>query len=59
MPGFHQEALVPLDSETHGAEDVGIYARGPGASLLTGVVEQNTIFHVMDHAAALSKKARR
>lgn len=59
VPGYHQEALVPLDSETHGAEDVGIYARGPGASLLTGVVEQNTIFHVMDHAAALSKKARR
>ncbi|MDO5638365.1 MAG: alkaline phosphatase [Neisseria sp.] len=59
MPGFHQEALVPLDSETHGAEDVGIYASGPGAALLTGVVEQNTIFHVMDHAAGLSKKARR
>ncbi|MFZ5656162.1 MAG: alkaline phosphatase [Pseudomonadota bacterium] len=45
--GFLQEATVPLDSETHAAEDVAIYARGPGAHAFQGVVEQNTIFHVM------------
>jgi alkaline phosphatase len=38
---------VPLESETHAAEDVAIYARGPGAHAFQGVVEQNTIFHVM------------
>ncbi|MCA0893390.1 alkaline phosphatase [Microbulbifer agarilyticus] len=52
-PGFHQESLVPLDSETHGGEDVGVWARGPGAHLLTGTKEQNVIFHVMVHAGGL------
>ncbi|AQQ69140.1 alkaline phosphatase [Microbulbifer agarilyticus] len=51
--GFHQESLVPLDSETHGGEDVGVWARGPGAHLLTGTKEQNVIFHVMVHAGGL------
>lgn len=46
-PGYHQEALIPRHSETHGGEDVGIYATGPGAQWLTGVNEQNLIFHVM------------
>jgi len=46
-PGYHQEALIPRHSETHGGEDVGIYATGPGAQWLTGVNEQNIIFHVM------------
>ena len=44
---FLQEATVPMESETHAAEDVGIYARGPGAHAFQGVVEQNVIFHVM------------
>lgn len=44
---FLQEAAVPLASETHAAEDVGIYAQGPGAHAFQGVVEQNVIFHVM------------
>ncbi len=29
-PDFIQPALVPLKSETHGGEDLGIYAIGPG-----------------------------
>jgi alkaline phosphatase len=45
-PGFHQEAHVPLESETHSAEDVSIYARGVGAELVSGVNEQNLIFHI-------------
>ena len=57
--GFHQEALVPLDSETHGGEDVGIYAQGPGAHLVSGVHEQSVIFHIMNHAGNLSEKASR
>lgn len=56
-PGFHQEALVPLGSETHAGEDVGIYAIGPGASLVSGTNEQSVIFHVMDFAADLVGKA--
>ena len=56
-PGYHQEALIPLSSETHGGEDVAVYASGPGASLVSGVNEQNVIFHVMDRAARLSERA--
>lgn len=55
--GFHQEALVPLGSETHAGEDVAIFARGPGASLIQGTVEQNHIFHVMNYAGDLVNKA--
>ena len=47
---FLQEASVPLESETHGGEDVGIWARGPKAYLVRGSREQNWIFHVMREA---------
>ena len=55
--GYHQEALIPRSSETHGGEDVAIYASGPGAPLVSGVNEQNVIFHVMNRAASLTEKA--
>jgi alkaline phosphatase len=55
--GFHQEALVPLGSETHAGEDVAIFASGPGSHLIQGTVEQNHIFHVMNHAINLVEKA--
>ena len=58
-PGFHQEALIPLGSETHAGEDVGVYAQGPGAHLVTGTNEQNLIFHVMDYAADLVASAEK
>ena len=51
--GFHQEALVPLSSETHAGEDVAIYAGGPMAHLFKGTMEQNTIYHVMKRALGL------
>jgi len=50
-PDYMQESEVPMPSETHGGEDVAIYARGPQAHLIRGVMEQNAIYHVM--AAAL------
>ncbi len=56
-PGFHQESLVPLGSETHAGEDVGVYAMGPGAHLVTGTNEQSFLFHVMDFAADFVKTA--
>jgi alkaline phosphatase len=49
-PGFHQEALVPLEYETHGGEDVAIYAGGPQSHLFRGTMEQHTIYHVMRRA---------
>lgn len=47
---YLQQALVPTMSETHSGEDVAVFARGPWAHLFGGVIEQNVIFHVMNHA---------
>lgn len=55
--GFHQEALVPLSSETHSGEDVAVFASGPGAHLVNGNYEQSLLFHVMDFSADLVTKA--
>lgn len=52
-PGYHQDALVPLSAETHGGEDVAVYAIGPGAAAVSGVNEQNLLFHVITRAAGL------
>lgn len=49
-PDYLQEALVPLKSETHGGEDVGIWARGPGSDAFRGTLEQNVIYHVVVQA---------
>ena len=51
--GFHQEALIPLSSETHSGEDISLHAQGPGSQLVQGVVEQNMVFHVMEQALDL------
>ena len=46
-PDYMQESVVPLSNETHGGEDVGIWARGPGSEAVRGSLEQNAIFHVL------------
>lgn len=56
--GYHQEALVPLSSETHAGEDVPVYASGPGAYLVSGTLEQNVLFHVMAAISGLIPAAR-
>ncbi|XP_029003532.1 intestinal-type alkaline phosphatase [Betta splendens] len=50
---YLQQAPVPLDSETHGIEDVAIFAKGPMSHLYHGVQEQSYIAHVMAFAACL------
>lgn len=54
---YRQQATIPSPSESHGGQDVTIYATGPRAYLLGGVVEQNYIFHVIDDALSLRKRA--
>ncbi len=54
---YRQQALIPMAYETHGGQDVTIYASGPRAYLLSGVVEQNYIFHVINDALALTSRA--
>ena len=53
---YLQEAIIPLSAETHGAEDVAIFAGGPKAYLFHGVIEQNVIYHVMADALELTRK---
>ncbi|KAJ8923111.1 hypothetical protein NQ315_001664 [Exocentrus adspersus] len=52
--GFKWPSTSPLKSETHGADDVGIFARGPWAHLFTGVMEENVIPHLIAFAACVS-----
>ncbi|XP_004389568.1 intestinal-type alkaline phosphatase isoform X1 [Trichechus manatus latirostris] len=53
LPDYKQQAAVPLSSETHGGEDVALFARGPQAHLVHGVQEQSFVAHVMAFAACL------
>jgi alkaline phosphatase len=46
-PDFLQEATVPLKDETHGGEDVPVYAAGAGAAAFRGSLEQHVLFHLM------------
>ncbi|MEJ5206888.1 alkaline phosphatase [Denitratimonas sp. CY0512] len=47
---FMQPSLVPLESETHGGDDVAVFARGPGAEAVRGSLEQNVLFHLIVQA---------
>ncbi|XP_072398946.1 membrane-bound alkaline phosphatase-like isoform X1 [Diabrotica undecimpunctata] len=48
-------SLAPLRVETHGADDVGIFIRGPQAHHFTGVMEQNVLPHLMALAACVTE----
>lgn len=52
-PRLRYIATVPLDSETHGGEDVGIYASGPRSEMFVGNYEQSFIPVLMAHAAQI------
>jgi alkaline phosphatase len=55
-PNYLQEAMIPLADETHGGEDVAIFATGPNAHLIRGSMEENWIFYVMADAMRLGRK---
>jgi alkaline phosphatase len=54
-PSYLQEATVPLGAETHGGEDVPIYAGGPSAALFHGVQEQSFVYHALKAALGLGE----
>jgi alkaline phosphatase len=56
---YRQQSAIPSGSETHGGQDVVIYATGPHAYLFGGVVEQSYVFHVIDAALELRKRAEK
>ena len=47
---YIQQSAVPARSETHGGQDVPAFAAGPGAWLVGGVLEQNALYFVIEHA---------
>lgn len=47
---FKQQSAIPMPSETHGGEDVALFAIGPWAHLARGTMEQNLIYHIMRYA---------
>ncbi|KAI5101194.1 intestinal-type alkaline phosphatase precursor, partial [Silurus meridionalis] len=51
--GYVQQSAVPLSSETHGSEDVAIFAKGPMSHLFHSVQEQSYIAHAMAFAACI------
>lgn len=55
-PGFFQQSLVPLPSETHSGDDVAVFARGPGAQTLNGVIEQSAIFDLLNSARDVTEQ---
>ncbi|KAH8382476.1 hypothetical protein KR009_003725 [Drosophila setifemur] len=52
-PTYRHLAAVPRKDETHGGEDVAVFASGPGSSLIRGVFEQNYLAYVMSYAGCL------
>ena len=49
-PNYLANKTHGTDSESHGGEDVALFAEGPRADLVRGVMEQNLIFHIMAEA---------
>jgi alkaline phosphatase len=56
-PSYLQEALVPMANETHGGDDVGVWARGPGSEAVRGSLEENAIFHILLQATPTLRAA--
>ncbi|PRD27876.1 UNVERIFIED_CONTAM: Alkaline phosphatase, tissue-nonspecific isozyme [Trichonephila clavipes] len=50
---FRQDSTFPMLYETHGAEDVPVYANGPWAHLFHGVHDQSYIPYAMGYAACI------
>jgi len=51
--GFKYPSPTPLGSESHGGDDVGIYAIGPYSHLFKSVHEQSYIAFVMSYSACI------
>ncbi|XP_052842909.1 LOW QUALITY PROTEIN: membrane-bound alkaline phosphatase [Drosophila gunungcola] len=54
---FRYPTLAPLDAETHGGDDVAVYASGPYAQYFSGNYEQSNIPALMARAAGIGPYA--
>lgn len=51
---YQWPSTSPREKETHGADDVAVYAKGPWAHMFTGVMEENVLPYLMSLAACIS-----
>ncbi|KAK4878622.1 hypothetical protein RN001_011128 [Aquatica leii] len=56
-PLYQQMSSFYLIDDTHGGEDVPIYANGPLSHLFSGVIEQNYIAHLISYALCIGPHA--
>ena len=56
-PNRRASAMVPLSSESHAGEDVGVYASGPWSHLFVGSYEQNVLPLAMAFASKIGPYA--
>jgi alkaline phosphatase len=54
-PERRNAATVPLSSETHGGDDIGVYASGPWSHLFVGSYEQNNLPLLMSYAMEIGE----
>ncbi|XP_044248663.1 membrane-bound alkaline phosphatase [Drosophila takahashii] len=54
---YQYPTLAPLDAETHGGDDVAVYASGPFAQYFSGNYEQSNIPALMARAAGIGPYA--
>ncbi|XP_026477992.1 LOW QUALITY PROTEIN: alkaline phosphatase, tissue-nonspecific isozyme-like [Ctenocephalides felis] len=52
-PMYQQQALVETDENTHGGNDVLVYAKGPFAHLFHSVHEQSYVAHAIGYATKI------
>ncbi|XP_025202611.1 membrane-bound alkaline phosphatase-like [Melanaphis sacchari] len=57
QPTYQFPSMVNLAMETHGGEDVGVFASGPWAHLFVGNYEQNYIPYAISYAAKMGPGA--
>lgn len=55
---YQQVSAVPLRLETHAGEDVALYAAGPMAHMVHGVLEQHAVAHLVDYATCFGDGVR-
>jgi alkaline phosphatase len=59
LTSYLSPTALPLGSETHGGDDVPVFARGPWSHLFIGTMEQHTIAHKIAYAACWGTYANR
>lgn len=50
---FLSPSTLPLKEETHGGDDVAVFAAGPHSHLFSGTIEQHTIPYFMAYASCI------